>query len=74
MVFIIVISLLLLISGVGIYQHFTGDSKASQESSTASSSTTPSSSEVASETTDEKNYRTAKLKLRASLYGSRCVC
>lgn len=63
MVFIIVISLLLLISGVGIYQHFTGDSKASQESSTASSSTTPSSSEVASETTDEKNYRTAKLKL-----------
>lgn len=63
MVFIIVISLLLLISGVGIYQHFTGDSKPSQESSTASSSTTPSSSSVASETTDEKNYRTAKLKL-----------
>lgn len=63
MVFIIVISLLLLISGVGIYQHFTGDSKTSQESSTASSSTAPSSSEVASETTDEKNYRTAKLKL-----------
>ncbi|WP_041973057.1 hypothetical protein [Streptococcus pasteurianus] len=63
MVFIIVISLLLLISGVGIYQHFTGDSKASQESSTASSSTAPSSSEVSSETTDEKNYRTAKLKL-----------
>ena len=63
MVFIIVISLLLVISGVGIYQHFTGGSKASQESSTASSSTTPSSSEVASETTDEKNYRTAKLKL-----------
>ncbi|PHV57498.1 hypothetical protein CS010_04785 [Streptococcus macedonicus] len=63
MVFIIVISLLLVSSGVGIYQHFTGDSKASQESSTASSSTAPSSSEVSSETTDEKNYRTAKLKL-----------
>lgn len=63
MVFIIVISLLLVSSGVGIYQHFTGDSKASQESSTASGSTAPSSSEVSSETTDEKNYRTAKLNL-----------
>ncbi|BAK29010.1 hypothetical protein [Streptococcus gallolyticus] len=63
MVFIIVISLLLLISGVGIYQHFTGDSKVPQDNSTASSLTPSSSSEVASETTDEKNYRTAKLKL-----------
>ncbi len=63
MVFIIVVSLLLLISGVGIYQHFTGDSKAPQDNSTASSLTPSSSSEVASETTDEKNYRTAKLKL-----------
>ncbi|MCC9883404.1 hypothetical protein HK151_01330 [Streptococcus agalactiae] len=63
MIFIIVISLLLVISGVGIYQHFTGDSKVTQERSTASSSMTPDSSEVASETTDEKNYRMAKLKL-----------
>ena len=63
MVFIVVISLLLLISGVGIYQHFTGGSNATQESSTPKHSTTESSSEAVSETTDEKNYRTAKLKL-----------
>lgn len=63
MIFIIVISLLLLISGVGVYQRFNEKTTSSQRSTTRQSSTSQSSSSVESETTDEKNYRTAKLKL-----------
>jgi len=63
MIFIIVISLLLLISGVGVYRRFNEKTTSSQESTTKQSSTSQSSSSVESETTDEKNYRTAKLKL-----------
>ncbi|WP_074656730.1 hypothetical protein [Streptococcus gallolyticus] len=63
MIFIIVISLLLLISGVGVYQRFNSKATSSQESTTKQSSTSQSSSSVESETTDEKNYRKAKLKL-----------
>ena len=62
-IFVIVISLLLVISGVGIYQYVTKSPRESPKNSTVPHSTTQSSPEVTSETTDEKNYRTAKLKL-----------
>lgn len=62
-VYVMVVGLLLVFSGIGVYQRFV--SKAPQEpKSEQRLSQAPSSEPTpASETTDEKNYRIAKLKL-----------
>ncbi|MGM9883640.1 hypothetical protein [Streptococcus hyointestinalis] len=62
-IYVIVVGLLLLFSGVLVYRNIVGNHKPQKAQTTQTSSSKSSSSQAESETTDEKNYRTAKLKL-----------
>lgn len=63
MIYVIVVGLLLLFSGVLVYRNICGNHKPQKTQTTQTSSSKSSSSQAEPETTDEKNYRTAKLKL-----------
>lgn len=63
MIYVIVVGLLLLFSGVLVYRNIVGSYKPQKIQTTQTSSSKSSSSQAEPETTDEKNYRTAKLKL-----------
>ena len=63
MIYVIVVGLLLLFSGVLIYRNIVDSHKPQKTQTTQTSSSKSSSSQAEPETTDEKNYRTAKLKL-----------
>ncbi|MDO4667069.1 MAG: hypothetical protein Q4A90_04445 [Streptococcus sp.] len=63
MIYVIVVSLLLLFSGIAVYKNFTNNKPHSPQTERTRPSESDSSSITESETTDEKNYRTAKLKL-----------
>lgn len=63
MIYVIVVGLLLLFSGVLVYRNIVGSHKPQKTQTTQTSSSKSSSSQAEPETTDEKNYRTAKLKL-----------
>lgn len=63
MIYVIVVGLLLLFSGVLVYRNIAGNHKPQKTQTTQTSSSKSSSSQAEPETTDEKNYRTAKLKL-----------
>lgn len=63
MIYVIVVGLLLLFSGVFVYRNIAGNHKPQKTQTTQTSSSKSSSSQAEPETTNEKNYRTAKLKL-----------
>ncbi|WP_449456921.1 hypothetical protein [Streptococcus suis] len=63
MVYIIVVGLLLGFAVFGIYNNLTRTSKEQKHSTEQTSSSSSEVAEIIPETTDEKNYRTAKLKL-----------
>lgn len=63
MIYVIVVGLLLLFSGVLVQRNIAGNHKPQKTQTTQTSSSKSSSSQAEPETTDEKNYRTAKLKL-----------
>lgn len=63
MVYIIVVGLLLCFAVFGIYNNFARTSKEQTPSTEQTSSSSSEVTEIIPETTDEKNYRTAKLKL-----------
>ncbi|HEN0710089.1 TPA: hypothetical protein U3Q91_000080 [Streptococcus agalactiae] len=63
MIYVIVIGLLLFFSGVVIYRNITNTKIQEPRSEQANSLEQSSSSREEPETTDERNYRTAKLKL-----------
>lgn len=63
MIYVIVVGLLLLFSGVLVYRNISGNHKPQKTQTTQTSSSKSSSSQAEPETTNEKNYRTAKLKL-----------
>lgn len=63
MIYVIVVGLLLLFSGIFVYRNIAGNHKPQKTQTTQTSSSKSSSSQAEPETTNEKNYRTAKLKL-----------
>ncbi|PRT72339.1 hypothetical protein C6A28_01670 [Streptococcus anginosus] len=63
MIFVMVISLLLLFSGIAVYRNFTSNKPENSQTEHTRSSESKPSSVAETETADEKNYRTAKLKL-----------
>lgn len=63
MIFVMVISLLLLFSGIAVYRNFTSNKPENSQTEHTRSSESKPSSVAEIETADEKNYRTAKLKL-----------
>lgn len=63
MIYVIVVGLLLLFSGVLVYRNIVASHKPQKTQTTQTSSSKSSLSQAEPETTDEKNYRTAKLKL-----------
>ena len=63
MIFVIAVSLLLLFSGVAIYKNYTNNKIDTPQTKQTKSSESGSSQTVEPETIDERNYRTAKLKL-----------
>ncbi|AXQ78585.1 hypothetical protein DDV21_005570 [Streptococcus chenjunshii] len=63
MVFIVAIILLITLAGVGIYQHFNKETVKEDPKTEQEKQKSGQSSSAEEETVDEKNYRTAKLKL-----------
>ncbi|MBF0786933.1 MULTISPECIES: hypothetical protein [unclassified Streptococcus] len=63
MIFVIVVGLLLLFSGIAVYRNFTSNNSENAQTEHTRPSESKSSSVAEPETADEKNYRTAKLKL-----------
>lgn len=63
MIFVIVVGLLLLFSGVAIYKNYTNNKDDTFQTKQTKPSEPDSSQTVEPETIDERNYRTAKLKL-----------
>ncbi|WP_449457081.1 hypothetical protein [Streptococcus suis] len=63
MIFVIVVSLLLLFSGVAIYKNYTNNKIDTPQTKQTKPSEPDSSQTAEPETIDERNYRTAKLKL-----------
>ena len=63
MIFVVVISLLLLFSGIAVYRNFTSNKPENSQTEHTRPSESKPSSVAEPETADEKNYRTAKLKL-----------
>lgn len=63
MIFVIVVGLLLLFSGLATYRNFTNNKTDTPQTTQTKSSAPSSSQTVEPETVDERNYRTAKLKL-----------
>ena len=62
-IYVIVIALLLLFSGMAIIKNLTKSAKSQPTRTEVTTSTAGSSSEAKPESSNEKNYRTAKLKL-----------
>ncbi|MBW7797157.1 hypothetical protein StDouc24_00770 [Streptococcus thermophilus] len=63
MIFVIVVGLLLLFSGVAIYKNYTNNKVDTPQTKQTKPSDPESTQTVEPETVDERNYRTAKLKL-----------
>lgn len=63
MIFVMVISLLLLFSGIAVYRNFTSNKPENSQTEHTRPSESKPSLVAEPETADEKNYRTAKLKL-----------
>ncbi|MGX9845611.1 hypothetical protein ACR3IL_10045 [Streptococcus iniae] len=63
MIYVIVVGLLLIFSGTAIYRNVASKKPQEPKSEQTRSSEANSSSQLAPESIDEKNYRTAKLKL-----------
>ncbi|MGT2753869.1 hypothetical protein [Streptococcus ovis] len=63
MIYVIVVSLLLLFSGVAIYKNYTNNKVDTTQTKQTKPSDPDSSQVVEPESIDERNYRTAKLKL-----------
>ncbi|HEO8394878.1 TPA: hypothetical protein VBX43_000927 [Streptococcus agalactiae] len=63
MIYVIVVGLLLLFSGLSVYNNITSHKQQKPKTEQTKSSETENSSTAEPETADEKNYRTAKLTL-----------
>ncbi|HEN0380829.1 TPA: hypothetical protein U9G18_000982 [Streptococcus agalactiae] len=63
MIYVMVVGLLLLFSGITVYKNFTSNKSQPPQTERTRPSESDDSSTVEPETVDEKNYRTAKLKL-----------
>lgn len=63
MIFVMVVGLLLLFSGLAVYRNVTSNKPKNSQTEYTRPSESKSSSVAETETADEKNYRTAKLKL-----------
>lgn len=63
MIYVIVVGLLLIFSGFAVYRNLTSSNPQESKSEQSNPSVDDAASQATPETVDEKNYRTAKLKL-----------
>lgn len=63
MIYVIVVGLLLIFSGFAVYRNLTSSNPQESKSEQTNPSVDDAASQATPETVDEKNYRTAKLKL-----------
>ncbi|MGT2683449.1 hypothetical protein [Streptococcus porci] len=66
MIYVIVVGLLLIFSGFAVYRNLTSSNPQESKSEQTNPSVDDAASQATPETVDEKNYRTAKLKLEHS--------